>query len=67
MAAVELVAGAAAGYVLLRTGWIFGGVLAVAVGSVLAAAALVAWRRGHRPAAAGLLVGSLVSAVVLAA
>ena len=66
MAALELLAGAAAGYVLLRAGWIFGGVLAVAVGAVLAAAALVAWRRAHRPAAAGLLVGALVSAVVLA-
>ena len=67
MAAVELAAGAAAGYVLLRAGWIFGGLLAVVVGAVLAVGALVAWRRGHRPAATGLLVGALVSAVVLAA
>lgn len=67
MAALKLLAAAAVAYVLVRAAWIFVGGIGVAIVALaLAAAAYGGWRRGQAAAAAGLVGGALVSAVVLA-
>ena len=62
--ALGVVAAAAAGYVLMRAAWIFGGWPGV-VAVVLLVVALAVWRRLQWPLAAGLATGAAVSAVAL--
>ena len=66
MAALKLVAAAAAGYVLMRVGWVFFDWLgAVIVLLLLGAATAVAWRHHQWPVAAGMAAGAALSALVL--
>ena len=62
--ALAFVAGAAAGYVLMRAAWIFVGWPGV-VAVVLLVVALAVWRRRQWPLAAGLAAGAAVSALAL--
>jgi glucose-6-phosphate dehydrogenase assembly protein OpcA len=64
--ALKLVAAAAAGYVLMRVGWVFFDWLgAVIVVLLLAAAMALAWWQHRWPVAAGLGAGAALSALVL--
>ena len=62
--ALAVVAAGAAGYVLMRAAWIFGGWAGV-VAIVPLVAVLAVWRRGQRPLAAGLAAGAALSALAL--
>ena len=65
MGALKLVAGALVAYVLTRAAFIFLDWVVAAVVVALAVAAALAWQRGERPLAAGVVTGTALSLIAL--
>jgi hypothetical protein len=65
VAALKLVAGALVAYVLTRAAFIFLDWVVAVVVVALAIAAALAWRRGERPLAVGVVAGTALSLIAL--